>query len=99
MPTKHEINVTADEYNVLQRLSGRIQQSEGIVFSSSDIVESAFSALQQSVCVRQVLTKHKDDIESTLGDSLEWQRLEGKRACRIRKQIEVGGYRDDEGKW
>lgn len=45
------------------------------------------------------LASSKDNIESVFGGSLEWQRLEGKRACRIKKQIEVGGYRDDPSKW
>lgn len=45
------------------------------------------------------LVEHKDAIESTFGGALEWQRLEGRRACRIRKGIEVGGYRDDEEEW
>ncbi len=44
------------------------------------------------------LYEHKDDIESKFGEPLEWQKLEGKRACRIRKQIKIGGYRDEE-KW
>ena len=45
------------------------------------------------------LVNNKDDIENTFGEPLEWERLEGKRACRIRKRIKVGGYRDEEGKW
>ncbi len=40
----------------------------------------------------------KDVIEAAFGDPLEWQRLEGKRACRIKKEILLGGYRD-EAKW
>lgn len=44
------------------------------------------------------LLKSKDAVEEAFGGSLEWQRLEGKRACRIRKQIALGGYRD-EAKW
>lgn len=44
------------------------------------------------------LIKAKDGIEKTFGKSLEWQPLENKRACRIRRQIKIGGYRD-ETKW
>ncbi|TMA06571.1 MAG: DUF4268 domain-containing protein [Deltaproteobacteria bacterium] len=45
------------------------------------------------------LAKSKKEIESAFGSILEWQRLDGKRACRIKKQIEVGGYRDDAPRW
>lgn len=44
------------------------------------------------------LAANKDEIEEKFGGPLEWQRLEGKRACRIKKQLDIGGYRDDE-KW
>ena len=45
------------------------------------------------------LFHHKDKIEDTFNESLNWERLEGKRACRISKRITVGGYRDKEEKW
>lgn len=44
------------------------------------------------------LLKHKQAIEDEYGGSLEWQRLEGKRACRIRDIVAKLGYRDEE-KW
>lgn len=46
----------------------------------------------------QQLSQNKDKIESEFGEPLEWQMLEGKRACRIKKRITIGGYRDDD-KW
>lgn len=44
------------------------------------------------------LAASKADVEKRFGGSLEWQRLERKRACRIKKDLAGGGYRD-EAKW
>jgi hypothetical protein len=41
----------------------------------------------------------KDAIEKAFGTTLEWQRLDGKRACRIKYFQEGGGYRSPEEKW
>jgi hypothetical protein len=37
----------------------------------------------------------KSDIEQTFGQSLEWERLDGKRACRIKRTITEAGYLDE----
>ena len=42
------------------------------------------------------LAQHKDEIENIFGEALEWDSKEGRRSCRIWKQISGGGYRDDE---
>jgi len=45
------------------------------------------------------LQSHKAEIEVTFGSELIWERLEGKRACRIKKVIGIGGYRSPETLW
>ena len=44
------------------------------------------------------LSAKKEQIEDKCGQELSWERLEGKRACRIRAAIR-GGYNDPEEKW
>ena len=44
------------------------------------------------------LKADQEAIEENFGGALEWQDLEGRRACRIMTSIERGGYRDDT-KW
>lgn len=46
--------ITADEYDVLLRISERIK---GIALDEEQIVKAAFEALRQDACVRQVLKK------------------------------------------
>jgi hypothetical protein len=41
---------------------------------------------------------HKNEIEKAFGGELEWQRLETKRASRIKTTVE-GGYRSPDGEW
>jgi hypothetical protein len=44
------------------------------------------------------LATHKAEIEKAFGEKLEWQRLDSKRATRIRRSFALGGWRDQE-KW
>lgn len=42
------------------------------------------------------LATRREEIEREFGGMFEWQRLPGKRACRIRHIVDEGGYRDRE---
>lgn len=44
------------------------------------------------------LHSHQKEIESSFKSELNWERLDGKRASRISRLFEIGGYRDKE-KW
>ena len=41
----------------------------------------------------------KEQIESSFGGELSWQRLDGKQSCRIAHIVSAGGWRGDELKW
>jgi hypothetical protein len=45
------------------------------------------------------LVATKGEIEQNFGEPLEWERMDEKRACRIKKDLILGGYRDDEQNW
>ena len=45
------------------------------------------------------LKKTKGEIEEAFGEPLEWQRREGRRLCKVVKQLSLGGYCDYEEKW
>ena len=53
---------------------------------------------EENKAIFDTLAAAQEPIEAEFGEPLEWQRLEGKHACRIKKDITVGGYRDEE-KW
>ncbi len=40
------------------------------------------------------LRRHQTSIEASFGGSLEWDCVEGHRACRIQATIKTGGYHD-----
>jgi hypothetical protein len=53
---------------------------------------------EQNLAIFDHLFANKEVVENVFGDDIEWERLDGKRACRIRKKTLTGGLQD-KGKW
>lgn len=52
----------------------------------------------ENKAIFDALHTSRQSIEAKFGAPLEWQRLDAKKACRIKKDIELGGYLD-EARW
>lgn len=51
---------------------------------------------EENEAIFDQLFAHKQAVEEAFGEALEWERLERYRACRVRKRITLGGWRDEE---
>jgi len=47
----------------------------------------------------RALFEHKEEVETSFGEPLEWDEVEGRSTFRVRKTIALGGYRDEQDKW
>ncbi len=62
-------------------------------------IDRGKEAAEENKAIFDKLIRSRKRIETTFGDELEWQRLDDRRACRIRKLFAYGGYREEEEKW
>jgi hypothetical protein len=53
---------------------------------------------ERNLAIFDHLFANKEDVENVFGGDIEWERLDGKRACRIRKKTLTGGLLD-RGEW
>ena len=53
------------------------------------------TALQKRKDLFDQLAVDKEAIDGSFAEPLEWQRLDGSRACRVRVQIDMGDYQDE----
>ena len=101
--TKLHANITPSQYNWIGTGAGKQGLGFNYAVRQHDAqvelyIDRGRDKAAENKAIFDQLKAHKDAVESSFGEPLEWQRLEGRRACRIRKEIKAGGYRDEE-KW
>ncbi len=102
--TKLHANISPTQHNWLGTSAGKqgigynysIRKNEGQV---ELYIDRGKEKGEENKEIFEQIFKNKEDIENIFGEALDWEGLEGKRACRISKRISVGGYRDEEEKW
>jgi len=62
-------------------------------------IDRGKDAEEENKAIFDQLQSNKSEVERVFGGPLSWERLEGKRACRIRFTQPGGGYRSPEEKW
>lgn len=61
-------------------------------------IDRGKDSVEENKSIFDTLDRDKDAIESKFGEPLQWQRLNNRKASRIQKQIELGGWKDEK-KW
>ncbi len=59
-------------------------------------IDRGKGADEENKTIFDKLFESKDEIETAFQGEFEWQRLDDRRACRIRKVFDIGGYRDED---
>ncbi len=94
--TKLFSNISAGKENWIGTGAGK----SGVSFNFSVTMDSGGAELyidfdrtdgKKNKLIFDELYKQKDAIEQEFGDVLEWQRLDERRACRIKKTVKSGG--------
>lgn len=99
--TRHA-NISAGSHNWLGARSGVRGFGFNYVIVQDYALVELYIDRTDAVENKQVFDRlhaRKDEIERAFGGSLSWERLDTKRACRIKHVIDRGGYRSPEGEW
>lgn len=101
--TKLHTNISPSEHGWISTGAGK----SGLGFNYATTKDQSYvelyidrgkNAEEENKKIYDALYADKEHIEKLFGSKLEWNRLDGKRASRIRKTIE-GGYRTAEARW
>jgi hypothetical protein len=101
---KLHAHITPGEYSWIGTSSGIRGLNFNYVVTQDECAAELYidrgkNAAEENKAIFDQLFAHKDEINAAFGEPLSWERLEGKRACRIRHTQPGGGYRSPEDQW
>lgn len=101
---KLHAHITPGEYSWIGTSSGVRGLNLNYVVGQDECAAELYidrgkDAVEENKSIFDQLHAHKAEIEQAFGGPLSWERLEGKRACRIKHTQTGGGYRTEEEKW
>jgi hypothetical protein len=101
---KLHAHITPGEYSWIGASSGVRGLNLNYVVTQDECAAELYidrgkHAEEETKSIFDQLFAHKAEIDAAFGEALSWERLEGKRACRIRHTQSGGGYRSPEDNW
>ena len=101
---KLHAHITPGEYSWIGASSGVRGLNLNYVVTQDECaaelyVDRGKDAEEENKSIFDQLFANKAKIDEAFGETLSWERLEGKRACRIRHTQAGGGYRTPEAQW
>ncbi len=102
--TKIHANISPSQHNWIGASAGKqgLSFNYGLRKNESQVelyIDRGKEKGEENKKIFEQLLENESSIEEVFGGPLEWEGLEGRRACRISKKITTGGYRDEESKW
>ena len=102
--SKLHAHITPGEYSWIATSSGIRGLNLNYVVTQDEAsaelyIDRGKDSEQGNKAIFDQLQTHQKEIEECFGGPLSWERLEGKRACRIRFTQPSGGYRTPEAEW
>jgi hypothetical protein len=101
---KLHAHITPGEYSWIKASSGVRGLNLNYVITQDDCAAELYidrgkDAEEENKSIFDQLSANNAKIDEAFGEALSWERLEGKRACRIRHTQSGGGYRTPEEQW
>ncbi|MEA3351066.1 MAG: DUF4268 domain-containing protein [Chloroflexota bacterium] len=102
--TSLHANISPNQHNWIGTGAGKSGLSLNYVIRQNDsqtelYIDRGKDSQEENLSIFTALQASQDEIENAFGDSLGWEPLEGRRACRIAKYLDRGGYRSPEEEW